>query len=44
MPSGAIEMINDWSFTRFEQPLLDDGQQIIIARDLIADVRTDGNQ
>ena len=33
--AGAIEAINEWSFQRFEEALLDDGEPIEIARHLI---------
>jgi tellurite resistance protein len=34
LPDGAIERINDWSFDRFDEPLLDDGEQVVMAADL----------
>jgi hypothetical protein len=34
LPEGALETINDWSFDRFDEPLLEDGDQIIIAAHL----------
>ncbi|MBZ0148628.1 MAG: hypothetical protein K8F62_13945 [Pseudorhodoplanes sp.] len=43
MPAGAVETINDWSFERFEEPLLDEGPLIAIARHLIPDARVDGH-
>lgn len=36
LPDGAIERINDWSFDRFEEPLLEDGDQIVLAAHLRA--------
>lgn len=30
LPDGAIEKINDWAFDRFDEPLLEDGEQIIM--------------
>lgn len=36
LPDGAIERINDWSFDRFEEPLLEDGEQIVLAAHLRA--------
>jgi len=32
--AGAIEAINEWSFQRYDEPLLDDGEPIEIARHL----------
>jgi hypothetical protein len=32
--AGAIEAINEWAFQRYEEPLLDDGEPIEIARHL----------
>jgi tellurite resistance protein len=32
---GAIEAINDWSYGRFDQPVLDDGPQIAINRNVL---------
>lgn len=34
LPEGAIETINDWSFDRFDEPLLEDGEHIVLAPDL----------
>jgi tellurite resistance protein len=34
LPDGAIERINDWSFDRFDGPLLEDGEQIAIQADM----------
>ena len=31
LPDGAIERINDWSFDRFDEPLIEDGDEIIVA-------------
>jgi hypothetical protein len=30
LPDGAIERINDWSFDRFDEPLLEDGKCIVL--------------
>jgi tellurite resistance protein len=30
LPDGAIERINDWSFDRFDEPLLEDGECIVL--------------
>lgn len=30
LPDGAIEKINDWAFDRFDEPLLEDGEQVIM--------------
>lgn len=43
MPSGAMEIINDWSFSRFEAAIIDDGPQIVVMRDLLVDVSPNGN-
>ena len=34
-PAGAMETINEWGFERFEEPVLDEGEPIEIARHLI---------
>lgn len=34
LPDGAIERINDWSFDRFDGPLLEDGEQVAIQADM----------
>jgi hypothetical protein len=34
LPDGAIERINDWSFDRFDGPLLEDGEQVVIQADM----------
>ena len=34
LPDGAIETINDWSFDRFDEALLDDGEQVVMAANL----------
>ena len=31
LPDGAIERINDWSFDRFDEPLLGDGDEVVVA-------------
>lgn len=31
LPDGAIERINDWSFDRFEEPLIEDGEEVAVA-------------
>lgn len=30
MPDAVIETINDWSFDHFDEPLLEDGPQIVL--------------
>jgi hypothetical protein len=42
LPDGAIERINDWSFDRFDEALIEDGDEIAVAshlRDRIAEIR-----
>jgi tellurite resistance protein len=42
LPAGAIERINDWSFDRFDEPLLEDGENIVLSphlRDRLAELR-----
>lgn len=39
LPAGAIETINDWSFERFEEPVLDDEDMIIVVAHLSAPIR-----
>jgi hypothetical protein len=31
LAEGALERINDWSFDRFDEPLLEDGNEIVMA-------------
>ncbi len=35
MCDGAIEAMNDWAYTKFDEPILDDGAQIVIHGDLL---------
>jgi TerB-C domain len=35
LPDGAIERINDWSFDRFDEALLDEGEEIAIVPHLL---------
>jgi tellurite resistance protein len=30
LPDGAIERINDWSFDHFEEPLIEDGDEVVV--------------
>ncbi|WP_244525146.1 MULTISPECIES: TerB N-terminal domain-containing protein [Bradyrhizobium] len=30
LPDGAIERINDWSFDRFDEPLIEDGEEVVV--------------
>jgi hypothetical protein len=42
LPEGAMERINDWSFERFDEPLLEDGDEIVMAshlRERLAELR-----
>lgn len=42
LPDGAIEKINDWAFDRFDEPLLEDGEQVVMdarLRSRIAELR-----
>jgi hypothetical protein len=42
LPDGAIERINDWSFDRFDEALIEDGDEVTVAphmRDRIAEIR-----
>ncbi|MGY8681259.1 TerB N-terminal domain-containing protein [Bradyrhizobium sp. UFLA05-153] len=42
LPDGAIERINDWSFDRFDEPLIEEGDEIVIAahlRERIAEMK-----
>ncbi|WP_245314014.1 MULTISPECIES: TerB N-terminal domain-containing protein [Bradyrhizobium] len=42
LADGAIERINDWSFDRFDEPLLEEGEDIIMVphmRDRLAELR-----
>ena len=43
LPDGAIETINEWSFDHFDEPLLEDGEHVVLAaslRDRLAEMRT----
>jgi len=43
LPDGAIETINEWSFEHFDEPLLEDGDRVIIAAHLrgrLSELRT----
>lgn len=34
-PDGAIETINDWAFTQFEEPLIEEGETLVIPSHLL---------
>ncbi len=34
LPDGAIERINDWSFDRFEEALIEDGDEVVVVAHL----------
>lgn len=34
LPNGAIERINEWSFDRFDEPLLEDGDTVVVSPEL----------
>lgn len=36
MPDGAMEAINEWAFDHLDSPLLDDGDPVVVNRDLLA--------
>jgi TerB-C domain len=31
LPDGAIERINDWSFDHFDEPLIEDGDEVVVS-------------
>jgi hypothetical protein len=33
-PDDAIEKINDWSMDKFDEPLLEDGDDVVLSADL----------
>jgi len=35
LPDGAIEAINDWAYQKFDKPLIDDDESIVIDRTLL---------
>lgn len=39
MPDGAIETINDWGFDRFEEPLIEDSDPLVIPAHLLAQLQ-----
>jgi hypothetical protein len=42
LPAGAIETINDWAFDHFDEPLLEEGEQIVLSphlRERLAELR-----
>ena len=42
LPDGAIETINEWAFDHFEEPLLEDGDRVVLVahlRDSVAQLR-----
>jgi hypothetical protein len=46
LPAGAIEKINDWAFDHFEEPLLEEGEHIVLSanlRDRLAELRASGS-
>lgn len=36
LPDGAIERINDWSHDQFEEPLIEDGDELVVPPHLLA--------
>jgi TerB N-terminal domain/TerB-C domain len=46
LPAGAIEKINEWSFDQFDEPLLEEGKDIVLCanlRDRLAELSADGS-
>jgi hypothetical protein len=41
LPDGAIEAINDWAYTKFDQPVLDDGDPIAIDQALLQRLKSE---
>lgn len=39
MPDGAIETINDWGFDRFDEPVIEDGDLLVIPAHLLAQLQ-----
>lgn len=39
MPDGAIETINDWGFDRFDEPVVEDGDLLVIPAHLLAQLQ-----
>ena len=37
MPDGALEAINEWSYDKFDEELIEDGDPLIINMALLAD-------
>ena len=37
--AGALETINEWSFGHFEEPLIEDGDQMFVAPHLITQLK-----
>jgi hypothetical protein len=36
MPDGALEAINEWAFDRFDEPLIEDGDTLIVNASLLS--------
>jgi peptidoglycan hydrolase-like protein with peptidoglycan-binding domain/uncharacterized tellurite resistance protein B-like protein len=41
LPDGAIEAINDWAYSKFDQPFLEDGDPVMIDRSLLQSKKED---
>lgn len=39
MPDGAIETINEWGFDRFDEPVIEDGEMLVVPAHLLPELR-----
>jgi uncharacterized tellurite resistance protein B-like protein len=40
LPDGALERINEWAFDRFEEPVIEDGDPLVVRREHIQTLET----
>jgi hypothetical protein len=43
MPNGALEAINEWAFDRFDEPLIEDGDTLVVNASLLASMAEQAN-
>ena len=41
MPGGALEAVNEWSFERFGEPLLEEDEELVVNQELVKALRNE---
>ena len=39
MPAGALETLNEWAYDRFEEPLIEEDEELLINEELVSALR-----